>query len=720
MILSLLLVCRNEEKSEYFEEFLSQNLVLFDNLLAYDDDSSDVTVSKLQDNGFQVIKGGYSKFKNELLIRNQLVQEAKLRFPLTDWFVILDADELLLASRNELEDIIRESEQQSCNGITFHLVNLWKCRTQFRKDELFDKVRKVHAWKNLEYLEFSNDSGLHRELHPINLNRILDQEKLFIVHLGFSSKELIVSKFNSYKKLGQRGRLLWRLLDERELKTSELKSLGSKLGERASNWLTNQEIVNVEKTDLSEYLWKAKRIEKALNLSQNERNLVTLVCLIYQGVDWLEFAYGELLLLQSELEDGVIEILFCANDPTDEIVDFLVKNNIPHIIFRNKNPNEHYLSRVYRAYNFGVSVSKGDYCLLVNSDMAYSPGFITRLLDERDDNKLLVAKLVESGTLEPGQLATKRNFGKNLYTFKREKFYKFASKIQSEKLTKGGLYMPLLVHKQKFLNLGGFPEGNITPESLSSYVDGADAQISSPGSPCISGDDALFRKAEKLGMQHITSFNSIAYHFQEGEKRNLSKWQNRRTASGISFAAELLNSAKNQENIWELLYSSLKKSGFKVFNLDIHQNKIGNMSFWLRMISRKNAKINPRVKTLQLSKQSNASGAQINLPKHRTSIKYLIWQRNRLNLIKNSTVIVNDINSVDLDALSHYIWIPYQTDSLEAHEIYLSKDEILNELTEILKQELRRSFLPVLASKTSYYFRLRNKLARPKLVSLND
>jgi hypothetical protein len=720
MILTLLLVCRNEEKAEYFEEYLSQNLVLFDNLLAYDDDSSDFTVSKLQDNGFQVIKGGYSKFRNELLIRNQLVQEAKLRFPLTDWFVILDADELLLASRKELEDVIRESEQQRCNGISFHLVNLWKCRTRFRKDELFDKVRKVHAWKNLEYLEFPNDSGLHRELHPINLSRILVQEKLFIIHLGFSSKELIVSKFNSYKKLGQRGRLLWRLLDERELKTGELKSLSSKLGERASCWLTAQKIVNIEKTDLSEYLWETTRIEKALNRSQNKSCLVTLICLIYQGVDWLEFAYGELLLLQSELEDGVIEILFCANDPTDEIVDFLVKNNIPHIIFRNENPNEHYLSRVYRAYNFGVSVSKGDYCLLVNSDMAYSPGFITRLLDEREENRLLVAKLVESGTLKPGQLATKRNFGKNLYTFKREKFYKFASKIQVEKLTKGGLYMPLLVHKQKFLNLGGFPEGNITPESLSSYLDGADAQISSPGNPCISGDDALFRKAEKLGMQHITSFNSIAYHFQEGEKRHLSKWQNKRTASGISFAAELLNRVNNQENIWEFLYSSLKKSGLKVYNSDIQQNKVGNIFSQLRMISRKKAKINPRVKTLQLSKESNASGAQINLPERRNSIKYPIWHRNRLDIIKNITVIVNDIKSVDLDALNHYIWIPYQTDSLEAHEIYSSKDEILNELTEILKQELRRSFLPVLASKTSYYFRLRNKLARPKLVSLND
>jgi hypothetical protein len=301
-VLTLLLVCRNEEKLEYFAEFLSQNLLLFDNLLAYDDDSSDLTVDKLQNNGFQVIKGDYSKFKNELFIRHNLVQEAKLRFPLTDWFVILDADELLLASRSELENIISEAEYRGCTGVSFHLVNTWKSRTQFRKDELFDKVRKIHAWKNLEYLEFSNDSGLHRELHPVNLNRILYQERLVIVHLGFSSEELIARKFISYKKLGQRGRLLWRLLDERALKTGEIKSLGSKLGERASTWLASQEFVNVEKTSLFEYLWKAKRIEKELIPNYDKGPLVTLICLIYQGLDWLEFAYGELLLLQSELD----------------------------------------------------------------------------------------------------------------------------------------------------------------------------------------------------------------------------------------------------------------------------------------------------------------------------------------------------------------------------------------------------------------------------------
>jgi hypothetical protein len=217
VILTLLLICANEEKSGHLDEFLRINLSIFDNLIAYDDASFDSTPSHLLDSGFTVITGEFSKFKNELMIRQELVQHAMKIFPQTEWFFILDSDELLLASREEIESLIREAEKRDCDGISFHLVNLWKSRTQFRTDELFNKVRKVHAWRNNGELMFSRESGLHRELHPINLRRILDQSRISILHLGFSSFDLIVSKFVSYSKLGQRGRMLWRLIDERGL-----------------------------------------------------------------------------------------------------------------------------------------------------------------------------------------------------------------------------------------------------------------------------------------------------------------------------------------------------------------------------------------------------------------------------------------------------------------------------------------------------------------------
>jgi hypothetical protein len=39
---------------------------------------------------------------------------------------------------------------------------------------------------------------------------------------------------------------------------------------------------------------------------------------------------------------------------------------------------------------------------------------------------------------------------------------------------------------------------------------------------CIPGDHVLIRKLNNIGIQHYTDFNSIVYHFQEGEMRDTS------------------------------------------------------------------------------------------------------------------------------------------------------------------------------------------------------
>ena len=193
--ITLLLVCRNESESEYFSDFLSENLSNFDNYIAYDDASSDSTPEILESFGFHVIRNEFSQFKSELLIRSKLVNAAQARWPETDWFVILDSDELLLSSRSELESLLSDAEKLNCEGISFPLVNLWKSRISYRTDEYFNKVRKVHAWRNKPQLFFSKNYGLHRELHPTNLRNILEQNRISIVHLGFSSINLISKKF---------------------------------------------------------------------------------------------------------------------------------------------------------------------------------------------------------------------------------------------------------------------------------------------------------------------------------------------------------------------------------------------------------------------------------------------------------------------------------------------------------------------------------------------
>ena len=98
-------------------------------------------------------------FRNELLIRERLLAEAKVRIPSTSWFMILDLDEVVTFSKAELIQLIKKAEDISCTGVRFRLVNLWKSEVHFRTDEYFNKVAKVHLWKNQPQMIFSNETG---------------------------------------------------------------------------------------------------------------------------------------------------------------------------------------------------------------------------------------------------------------------------------------------------------------------------------------------------------------------------------------------------------------------------------------------------------------------------------------------------------------------------------------------------------------------------------
>jgi hypothetical protein len=603
-------------------------------------------------------------------------------------------------------------------------------------------------------MDFSGESGLHRELHPISIKAIYAQDSLRILHLGFSTREKIVQKFLTYKNFGQESRSLWRLIDERFMETQALSSIASSLGQNINEWMNQASLGKPSATSVAYYLRDVRALE-AKKAMKEKKPFVTLVCLIYSGIDWLEFAYGELLLLQKEFEQGEVEILFCANDASQEVLDFLKYNNIPHIEFNNPDPNEHYISRVYRAYNFATRTAKSEYCLLVNSDMAYTPGFLTKMLLQRDKASFVVAKLVESGTLKPGPLAIKRNFGKTLQRFRRKAFYKYALRKEEPGFAEGGLFMPLLVSREVFLNLGGFPEGNITPDSLASYLQSERFEIAIPGTRCVSGDEALFKKAKLKGIKHVTSLRSIAYHFQEGEKRHTSTKVNSKIRSGFAIANDSLTGTNNESVVWDVLVEILEKNC-----LQVNKWNTGKVRFpwiFLRKMAALNftPKANPRV-CLQnanyLPIVNRGARGMVLLQDNLIEPK-LVKMRGKV-LRYASTVVTNSIPMIDLDAANHFVWQPFpisdhfiQAESTFANQVgYFGNDSdemfaeavasnrldllpsktLLNmrltasileeEWENLLIQELRKSFYPDLDESRTISERIIRKLHSPKLV----
>lgn len=235
---------------------------------------------------------------------------------------------------------------------------------------------------------------------------------------------------------------------------------------------------------------------------------VSIVVLIYKSVDYLKFIIDQVKRFTPEEH----ELNIVMNDPTEEIVEFtqkydetyakLFKNVIFHR-FRNENPDEYYLNRVYRAWNEGVKQASGDIVVLLNSDMGLSKDWLKNLLKVLTEDIAVSSRLVESGRMPSGKHGVSIDLGKTIKDYDELKFQTIAENIKQEEMKEGGLYSPIAFYKKTFLELGGYPHGNL-------MINGVQ----------VPGDVLFWSIAKTKGINHYTVFDSIVYHFQEGEMRS--------------------------------------------------------------------------------------------------------------------------------------------------------------------------------------------------------
>ena len=554
-----LLQVRNEMTTGHLERFLDVNSPLLDVIYAYDDSSTDGTFERLTDAGASVIRGSQRAFGSELLAKNLVLDQISRHEANDAWIFRLDADEVCFASRDELEELLMRATQGGFDSVSLPHLNLWKSTTFARVDDKFDTFRPVRLWKNWKSIRFPERRGLHITSDPNGLNRVQLSDAFPILHFGFATNDLILDKAVSYWNFGQRGYPLFRLLLDQERAITPIGMLSPNLGER----------------------WDPPTIEPAAEEPNDQRNLIeffkrlkpemsdpsiSLISLIFNGVDWLEFQYAELLRLAQEFPSGEVEILFVANDPSPEVHAFLRENKIPHVVFEGRaSQDEWYINSVYRAYNHGVKMARGETVLLVNSDMSYCRGFLSTMLASFERSCLMTARLIESGKLSSGELAIERDFGSRPGNFRRQQFLREADKLRTPETAAGGLYMPLMADRSLFLELGGFPEGNIIPSSLERYLQGEKPSFAKVGEDCVPGDRALFELAEGRGISHRSNLNAIAYHFQEGEiraSRSVSPASRRaRRPSGIALINDEIGGLNGEEVFWEGIVSRVRLLG---------------------------------------------------------------------------------------------------------------------------------------------------------------
>lgn len=260
-----------------------------------------------------------------------------------------------------------------------------------------------------------------------------------------------------------------------------------------------------------------RRILHALRLKK--RHFISIVCLIYKSTKFAKAVHDSLYKFTPELESGEAELLFVANDATNEVIDFLEKEKYNFVI--NNNPifsekelfklgygKPEYISRVYKGYNFGIKKCKGDIIVLVNSDNMFSPGWLENLLNKLNENTIVCSQLVERQHPKFGVFPTaiRGEFGNHPDNFQEKEFINFAKLISKDEIIPGGAYMPCMSYKKNFEKVGYYPEGNIAGKSFEEVIQ--------------YGDENLYERLKKIGIEHVTACDSISYHFKEGERED--------------------------------------------------------------------------------------------------------------------------------------------------------------------------------------------------------
>lgn len=227
---------------------------------------------------------------------------------------------------------------------------------------------------------------------------------------------------------------------------------------------------------------------------------ITVATLIYKSPTYLDFVMNSLLHHKNDVE---VEYLIVCNDATSDVVLRAEKwsrhSNIRHVVHKNKNPNDWWIQNVYNAWNRCIAECQTEKICFVNSDMAFTNGWLDKLAHFDLDKYIPTSRLVESGRMPslPGLIS--KNFGQTLDEFDKEAFEEFAYHISKPTcLRRTGAYMPSLFKTKTLRDIGGWRHnttgGYITP-----------------------GDRITFGILHNHGIEHICVCDSIVYHFQRGE-----------------------------------------------------------------------------------------------------------------------------------------------------------------------------------------------------------
>jgi hypothetical protein len=213
----------NEIRKGNLERFLKHFQPLVDQLVVYDDHSTDGSYEYLLQHTPYVIRGEATDWRNEINHKQILLDQALALKP--DFLLWLDADEVLSANAAaRLESLCDYCVQNQLDALALHELNLWRSNSWRRIDSLYDDGWFVRLWRVVPGIGYHDvRSGLHQQSYPSTITRIEQNYDLQVIHYGFSSPKHLAYKYLIYQSHGQSGYLMLdRLIDESRLQLAKV------------------------------------------------------------------------------------------------------------------------------------------------------------------------------------------------------------------------------------------------------------------------------------------------------------------------------------------------------------------------------------------------------------------------------------------------------------------------------------------------------------------
>lgn len=186
----------NESQSGNLERCLSNCKLWADEIIIYDDKSTDDSVEIAKKYTSHIVLGEKSE-KNELtketFHKQTLLNYIHCMDKKPDWLLWVDCDEIIdLKSVHEIKTFCENNISNNTDAYTFQQINLWRSELYYRTDGLLYGENPhgvgwfVRLWKYHDKLSMCEKIGADQRLYPISIKIILPCD-FKIIHYGFSN-----------------------------------------------------------------------------------------------------------------------------------------------------------------------------------------------------------------------------------------------------------------------------------------------------------------------------------------------------------------------------------------------------------------------------------------------------------------------------------------------------------------------------------------------------